>query len=188
MIYDGLSGLIRIAIVGVLAYTGIIVILRISGCRTLSKMNAFDFVVTVALGSTLGTTLLSRDVALAEGKPRHGGSPVLSILVANSRAWVSPALDRGDEGRRPRRSGGAEPLPRPSQSPFLNSPPVSTSRKSQQVMARHVAWRRGCARPSRSWRRRPDVGSEFAAELVEQDLVLGHVARRQGSGEQTSIL
>src|SRR5690606_10482751 len=37
------------------------------GKRTLSKMNAFDFVVTVALGSTLATVLLAKDVALAEG-------------------------------------------------------------------------------------------------------------------------
>lgn len=30
-------------------------------------MNAFDFVVTVALGSTLATVLLSGDVSLLEG-------------------------------------------------------------------------------------------------------------------------
>ena len=42
-------------------------ILRISGKRTLAKMNAFDFVVTVALGSTLATVFLSKDIALAEG-------------------------------------------------------------------------------------------------------------------------
>jgi uncharacterized membrane protein YcaP (DUF421 family) len=41
--------------------------LRISGNRTLSKMHAFDLVVTVALGSTLATVILSKDVALAEG-------------------------------------------------------------------------------------------------------------------------
>ena len=45
----------------------LVVALRVSGKRTLSKMNAFDFVVTVALGSTLATLLLSRDVAVTEG-------------------------------------------------------------------------------------------------------------------------
>jgi uncharacterized membrane protein YcaP (DUF421 family) len=34
------------------------VVLRVSGKRTLAKLNAFDFVVTVALGSTLATILL----------------------------------------------------------------------------------------------------------------------------------
>ena len=54
-------------VVGVLAYVALVFLLRISGKRTLSKMNAFDFVVTVALGSTLATILLSKDVPLAEG-------------------------------------------------------------------------------------------------------------------------
>ncbi len=38
-----------------------------SGKRTLSKMNAFDLVVTVALGSILATILLAKDVDLAAG-------------------------------------------------------------------------------------------------------------------------
>lgn len=59
--------LARTLVIGVLAYVMLIVLLRVSGKRTLSKMNAFDFVVTVALGSTLATILLNRDVALAEG-------------------------------------------------------------------------------------------------------------------------
>ncbi len=41
--------------------------MRLSGKRTLAKISAFDPVVTVALGSTLTTILLSRDVALLEG-------------------------------------------------------------------------------------------------------------------------
>ena len=57
----------RTLIIGVLAYVALVFILRISGKRTLSKMNAFDFIVTIALGSTLATILLSKDTALAEG-------------------------------------------------------------------------------------------------------------------------
>lgn len=67
MFYDGWQGLLRVVVVGVVAYVGLIALLRISGKRTLSKLNAFDFLVTVALGSTLATVLLSSDVALAEG-------------------------------------------------------------------------------------------------------------------------
>jgi uncharacterized membrane protein YcaP (DUF421 family) len=51
----------------VLAYVVLVVFLRLSGLRTLSKLNAFDLVVTVALGSTLATVLLTKDVALADG-------------------------------------------------------------------------------------------------------------------------
>jgi uncharacterized membrane protein YcaP (DUF421 family) len=67
MFFDGWNGLLRTLIIGILAYIAIVVLLRVTGKRTLSKMNAFDFVVTVALGSTLVTVLLSQDVALAEG-------------------------------------------------------------------------------------------------------------------------
>ena len=49
------------------AYLFLILLLRASGKRTLSKMNAFDLVVTVALGSTFATVLLDRSVPLAEG-------------------------------------------------------------------------------------------------------------------------
>lgn len=67
MFFDTAHGLIRVLIIGPLAYLSLIIILRVSGKRTLAKMNAFDFAVTVALGSTLATILLSKDVALLEG-------------------------------------------------------------------------------------------------------------------------
>jgi uncharacterized membrane protein YcaP (DUF421 family) len=65
--FDGWSGVGRVLVVGVAAYAALVVMLRVSGKRTLSKLNAFDLVVTMALGSTLATVLLSRDVAFAEG-------------------------------------------------------------------------------------------------------------------------
>ena len=67
MFYDNWSGLIRVLFVGPLAYLTLVLLLRGSGNRTLSKMNAFDLIVTVALGSTLATVLLTEQVALAEG-------------------------------------------------------------------------------------------------------------------------
>ncbi|GAB7046670.1 DUF421 domain-containing protein [Catenuloplanes indicus] len=67
MFFDTFYDLWRIAAVGVLTYLLLITVLRFSGKRTLAKMNAFDLVVTVALGSTLATILLTRDVALLEG-------------------------------------------------------------------------------------------------------------------------
>ncbi len=67
MFFHSWSGLGRVLVVGICAYGGLVLILRISGKRTLAKMNAFDFVVTVALGSILATVLLSKDVALGEG-------------------------------------------------------------------------------------------------------------------------
>lgn len=67
MIFDDLEGLGRVAIISLLAYVSLILALRLAGKRALAKLNAFDFVVTVALGSTLATVLLSSDVAFLEG-------------------------------------------------------------------------------------------------------------------------
>lgn len=65
--FESWAGLLRVASLGVCSYAALILILRTSGKRTLSKMNAFDLVVTVALGSTLATIVLSKNVVLAEG-------------------------------------------------------------------------------------------------------------------------
>jgi len=67
MFFDGWAGIMRTLLVGLLAYAVLVVFLRISGKRTLSKLNAFDLVVTVALGSTLAATVLQEAVTLAEG-------------------------------------------------------------------------------------------------------------------------
>jgi uncharacterized membrane protein YcaP (DUF421 family) len=67
LFFDGWADLGRIAVIGTLAYFGLVALIRVTGKRTLSKMNAFDLIVTVALGSTLATVLLSKDVALLEG-------------------------------------------------------------------------------------------------------------------------
>lgn len=85
MFFSGWAGLGRTLVIGVLAYAALVLLLRISGKRTLSKMNAFDLVVTVALGSTLATVLLSKDIALAEGVLAFAVLIGLQYLLA----WLS---------------------------------------------------------------------------------------------------
>jgi uncharacterized membrane protein YcaP (DUF421 family) len=85
MFFNGWEALLRNSVFGMLSYVGLILLLRVSGKRTLSKMNAFDLVVTVALGSTLATILLSKDVSLAEGFTALGVLVGLQYLVA----WLS---------------------------------------------------------------------------------------------------
>lgn len=80
MFFDDLHGLLRVAIISPLAYAGMVLVLRSAGKRSLAKLNAFDLVVTVALGSTLATVLLSKDVALGEG--------VLAFAALASLQWL----------------------------------------------------------------------------------------------------
>ncbi|PSO78842.1 MAG: DUF421 domain-containing protein [Cyanobacteria bacterium QS_4_48_99] len=65
--FNSWAALLHTLIIGSLAYVALIILLRISGKRTLSTWNAFDFIVTVAFGSTLASTLLSRDTSLIQG-------------------------------------------------------------------------------------------------------------------------
>ncbi|MDX2147195.1 MAG: DUF421 domain-containing protein [Planctomycetota bacterium] len=80
--FDSWSGLARVVLVGVPAYAALVVFIRLSGKRTLAKMNAFDLVVTVALGSTLASILTSTEVALAEGLVALALLVLLQLLVA----------------------------------------------------------------------------------------------------------
>jgi len=65
--FDNWAGIGRILVTGVLAYAALIVMLRTSGKRTLSKFNAFDFVVTICLGSMLSSIIITKSVPLIEG-------------------------------------------------------------------------------------------------------------------------
>ena len=65
--FDSWDSLLRTFITTLLAYVAMIAMLRISGKRTLSKMNAFDFIVTIALGSAFATVTLNKSVSLADG-------------------------------------------------------------------------------------------------------------------------
>ena len=67
MFVDDAAGVWRELLLGPLTYVWLILVLRVSGKRTLAQLNAFDFIVTVALGSTLATVVLSKSVAWVEG-------------------------------------------------------------------------------------------------------------------------
>lgn len=82
MFFDSFSDLLRVIVVTPLAYLWLVVLLRVSGKRTLAQLNAFDFIVTVALGSTLATVLLSRSVSWTEGATALALLTGLQFVVA----------------------------------------------------------------------------------------------------------
>ena len=89
-LFQGWSGILRVLVVGTLAYAGLVLVLRITGKRTLSKMNAFDLIVTVALGSALAATMLSKSTPLAEGL----AGLTLLVLLQYAVTWLSVRSDR----------------------------------------------------------------------------------------------
>lgn len=85
MVFQNWEGVVRTLIVGALAYLGLVAFIRISGKRTLAKLNAFDLVVTVALGSTLSAILLQESIALLEGLSAFA----LLIALQFAVSWLS---------------------------------------------------------------------------------------------------
>src|SRR5690554_2986799 len=96
MWFDTWSDILRVLAVGAAAYVTLVVVLRLTGKRTLAKLNAFDLIVTVALGSTLATILLNADVTWSEGLA----------------AFAVPTVpQRGAPGPRPRAPGSRAVTP-----------------------------------------------------------------------------
>lgn len=82
MWFDTWKDIARVLVVTAASYATLVLILRVSGKRTLAKLNAFDLIVTVALGSTLATILLNTSVTWSEGAVALAGLAALQFLVA----------------------------------------------------------------------------------------------------------
>ena len=85
MFFDGWQGLTRLLAVGIPAYLALVLLLRFSGKRTLSKFNAFDLIVTVAFGSTLSAALVTSDLSLIE----VAGAFALLVMLQFAITWSS---------------------------------------------------------------------------------------------------
>ena len=84
LLFKNWDTLADVALCTVCAFFTLFIMVRISGKRTLAKLNAFDFIVTVTLGSTLSSMILSK-VTLAEGTV----ALTIIIILQYSLAWLS---------------------------------------------------------------------------------------------------
>ncbi|WP_210413438.1 hypothetical protein [Altererythrobacter sp. TH136] len=80
MLFDNWSSLLRAALLAVLTYGWLVLMLRLYGKRTLAKLNAFDFIVTVALGSILASTLLAKSTTWSQG--------AIALAILCSLQWL----------------------------------------------------------------------------------------------------
>lgn len=85
MFFGSASSLLRVLAIGVPAFFTMVLLLRLSGKRTVAKFNAFDLIVTVAFGSLLSTALLSSTVSLAA----FAAAAALLVLLQFAVAWTS---------------------------------------------------------------------------------------------------
>jgi len=83
------ESLYHIALCAAISYITLFAFIRISGKRTLAKLNAFDFVVTVTLGSTLSSMILAK-VTITEGSV----ALVVIIALQYMLAWLAKKSQR----------------------------------------------------------------------------------------------
>jgi uncharacterized membrane protein YcaP (DUF421 family) len=81
LLFKNWESIWQVGLCALLAYVILFLFIRISGKRTLAKLNAFDFVVTVTLGSVLSSMVLGK-VTLAEGTAALAVIICLQYLLA----------------------------------------------------------------------------------------------------------
>ncbi|MWV27806.1 DUF421 domain-containing protein [Aurantiacibacter rhizosphaerae] len=67
MWFDSWTDIGRIALTTLVIYAALIGILQVAGKRSIAKLNIFDLVVTVALGSILASVMLTKALSIADG-------------------------------------------------------------------------------------------------------------------------
>lgn len=79
--------LVAVPAVALGAYLWLIFVLRLTGKRSLSKLNAFDFSVTVAFGSALATIILDRNIGLFRGALALAMLALLQYVLTKLSLW-----------------------------------------------------------------------------------------------------
>jgi len=89
------TSIISICITAIVIYAAVIIFTRLAGKRSFSKMSSFDFAMTVAIGSIIASTVLSKSVSLVEGT--FGLAMVyilqLSVAVLRKNSKVEQLID-----------------------------------------------------------------------------------------------
>lgn len=83
----------RTVTLSVIGFASLITMLRLSGKRTLSRLNVFDFVFVVAVGSVFASMIISKDVTLIEGVAALATLIMMQIIIAKLAA-AFPLADR----------------------------------------------------------------------------------------------
>ena len=164
MFFQSWAGLGRVVVISVCAYAALVLILRISGKRTLGKLNAFDLAVTVAIGSTLATVLLSKDIALAEG--------ILAFAMLAALQWTVTRLSV--ESTRFKRLVRSEPRLLVENGQYLDEA-IAAERLTRSEVDQAI--------------RNNGIGriEQVAAVVVETDGSLSVIDTDRGAGELTAL-
>lgn len=96
LFWTGWQPIIHTLVLGSAGYLALVLLLRVTGARTMAKMTPLDFVVAVTLGSAFGRTVTAVDVPLAQAVVALMLLIGLQWLLATGRAnvgWIRKAVD-----------------------------------------------------------------------------------------------
>lgn len=77
-----LHGPLRVLVYGIFIYLAVYFIIRMAGKRTLSNMNVFDLLATVAVGSSIATFVIDDGIGFTGGAIAIGLPLALQLIVA----------------------------------------------------------------------------------------------------------
>ena len=89
LFFDNIDKLGRIVVTAVMVYVLIVIITKVSGKRSTSQLNNFDWIVTVMIGSLGASTILLKDIPFIEGASSIVALYVMQFLVTKY-ASISP--------------------------------------------------------------------------------------------------
>lgn len=90
--FDGWESVARVVACAPAVYALVVVAIRVSGKRSTSQMNNFDWIVTVAMGSIVGSAVVLEDVAVVTAL-------VAILLLLGLQALVTAAAARWEWAR-----------------------------------------------------------------------------------------
>lgn len=93
LFFEGWQPIVRILITAPLAYLAIVAMVRLSGKRSTSQMNNFDWIVTVAIGSIAGSTVVLGDVPLANGLVAIASLLLLQWILTKASVYSTAVSD-----------------------------------------------------------------------------------------------
>lgn len=81
MFFSSWEEIIRIVVTALCMYPILVATVNLFGKRSVAKMNNFDWIVTVSVGAILGSSILTKDVKIAEAMVAVGSLFILQFTL-----------------------------------------------------------------------------------------------------------
>jgi uncharacterized membrane protein YcaP (DUF421 family) len=87
---DELTTLVDVLFKATVIVLAVIILTRLNGLRSLSKQSAFDFPITVATGSLIASTIITKDISITVGVVAAAGLYAVQAIISLARLRLAP--------------------------------------------------------------------------------------------------